>query len=324
MQSIRSKIFIWLIKNRHLFKMKLRPEVVDAGFSVTKFREDVDKATARIKMPKGVITKKQTLNTIEAEWIYPKNPIGGKVLLYIHGGGFISGSCKTHRMHVAKFALGCQLKSLVFDYRLAPEHPFPAALDDCVTVYKWLLEDGYKPDDIIIGGESAGGTLTLSLLLALKEQRVGLPKAAFSISPVTDLRCLADSFNYNAKNDIAPIGSWNAWTKLYIGNNDPTLPLLSPQFGDYIGLPPLLVCVGTYEIHYDDCVSIARKAKEQGVEVTLSEWPKMVHAFPLLSPLFPEAKNAMIEICEFVQTHLNYKKTYNKANAADARNGAAA
>lgn len=288
--------------------MKLKPEVVDASFSVVKFREDVDKATARMKMPRSVTTKKKPINNIEAEWIIPEKPIEGKVLLYIHGGGFISGSCKTHRMHVAKFALGCQLKSLVFDYRLAPEHPFPAALDDCVTVYKWLLADGYKPDDIIIGGESAGGTLTLSLLLALKEQRVGMPKAAFSISPVTDLRCLAGSFNYNAKNDIAPMGSWNAWTKLYIANNDPMLPLLSPQMGDFAGLPPLHICVGTHEIHYDDCVSFAQKAKEHGVEVTLSEWPKMVHAFPILSPLFPEAKNAMVEICDFAQSHLIQKK----------------
>ena len=128
-------------------------------------------------------------------------------------------------MHVAKFAIRSQLKSLVFDYRLAPEYPFPAGLEDCVTAYKWLVENGYKPHDIIVGGESAGGTLTLSLLLALKEQNTSLPKAAFSISPVTDLRCSADSFNYNAKKDIAPIGSWDVWTKLYIAHNDPTLPL---------------------------------------------------------------------------------------------------
>ena len=188
---------------------------------------------------------------------------------------------------------------------MAPEHPFPAGLDDCVKAYKWLLEKGYKPQDILVGGESAGGTLTLSLLLALKEQRISMPKAAFSISPVTDLRCLADSFNYNAKNDIAPMGSWDVWTKLYIGNNDPTLPLLSPQMGDYAGLPPLHICVGTHEIHLDDCENVARKAKRQGVDVILSKWPRMVHAFPILSPLFPEAKNAMAEICEFAKSHVN-------------------
>lgn len=304
MQSIRSKIFIWLIKNRHLLKMKLKAEVVDSTFSVTKFRADIDKAVANMKMPQGVTTRAEKINGFAAEWVIPENPSEGKVLIYIHGGGFISGSCKTHRAHVAKFAKGSQLKSLVFDYRLAPEHPFPAALADCVTAYKWLLEKGYKAQDIIIGGESAGGTLTLSLLLALKEQEISMPKAAFVISPVTDLRCLADSFHYNAKNDIAPMGSWNVWTKFYIGSNDPTLPLLSPQLGDYEGLPPLHICVGSYEIHYEDCVNVARKAKEHGVEVILSEWPKMVHAFPILSPLFPEAKNAMIEICEFVQGHL--------------------
>lgn len=305
MQSIQSKLFIWLIKNRHLFKLKLRPEVVDTSFSVSQFREDVDKATAKMKMPKNVSTQNDVISsTIEAEWIIPEKATQGKVLLYIHGGGFISGSIQTHRMHVAKFALGCQSKSLLFNYRLAPEHPFPAAIEDCVTTYKWLLEKGYKPKDIIVGGESAGGTLTLSLLLALKEQKIALPKAAFSISPVTDLRCDAESFKYNAKNDIAPMGSWNIWTNYYIGNTDPTTPLLSPQFGDYHGISPLHICVGTHEIHYDDCINVASKAKEQGVEVSLSEWPKMVHAFPILSPLFPEAKNALIEICNFVQKQL--------------------
>ena len=305
MQSIRSKIIIWLIRNRHLFKFKLKPEVVDERFSVSKFREDVNKATAKMKMPKGVTTHKVDIQSINAEWIIPDDPFEGKMLLYIHGGGFISGSCKTHRMHVAKFALRSRLKSLVFDYRLAPEYPFPAAVDDCVITYKWLLEEGYQSQDIVVGGESAGGTLTLSLLLALKGQKISLPKAAFSISPVTDLRCLADAFNYNAKKDIAPKGSWDVWTSLYIGNNDPTLPLLSPQMGDFAGLPPLHICVGTHEIHYDDCVNVAQKAKEHGVEVILSEWPKMVHAFPILSPLFPEAKNAMDEICEFAKNQLN-------------------
>jgi len=301
MQSIRSKIVIWLIRNRHLFEMKLKAEVVDDSFSVAEFRKGVDKVTAKMKMPKGVTTRKIKINNIDAEWIIPGQPLEDKVLLYIHGGGFISGSCQTHRMHVAKFAKGSQLKSLVFDYRLAPEHPFPAGLEDCVTTYKWLLKQGYKAKNILVGGESAGGTFALSLLLALKNQGMGMPKAAFSISPVTDLRCLADSFSYNAKKDIAPIGSWDVWTKYYIGDNDPTLPLLSPQFGNYEGLPPLYICVGTYEIHLDDCINVARKAREHGVDVTLRKWQNMVHAFPIMSPLFPEAKQAMSEICEFAK-----------------------
>lgn len=305
MQSLRSKIVIGLIKKRHLFKLKIKPDVIDEGFSVKKFREEIDRASARVKLPKNISSQKIYIDGLNAEWIIPQNPIGDKVLLYIHGGGFISGSCHTHRMHVAKFASGCQLKSLVFDYRLAPAHPFPAALDDCLTAYNWLLNQGYKPSNIIVGGESAGATLTLSLLLALKQNNIALPKAAFSISPVTDLRCTANSFKYNAKNDVAPMNSWSIWTKMYIADNDPADPLLSPQFGDYKGIPPLYICVGTHEIHLDDCVSIAKTAKQFGVDVTFRKWEKMIHAFPLLSPLFPEAKKALQEICEFIKHHSN-------------------
>ncbi|MFC2088787.1 alpha/beta hydrolase [Calditrichota bacterium] len=304
MQSIRSKIFIWLIRNRHLFEFKLKPEVVDENFSVEKFRKGVDKATAKMKMPGDVTTEKLKINSMDAEWIIPEQYSDGKVLLYIHGGGFISGSCKTHRMHVAKFAKGSSLKSLLFDYRLAPEHPFPAAVDDCVEAYLWLLTQNYKPEDIAVGGESAGGTLTLSLLLALKGKGIPFPKAAFSISPLTDVRYKADSVIYNAKKDIAPIGNWDFWMKNYIADNDPTLPLLSPQFGNYEGLPPLYICVGTHEIHLDDCINVAKRAEEQGVRVTLAKWPNMVHAFPIMSPLFPEAKQALLEICEFMNQQL--------------------
>lgn len=304
MQSIRSKIIIGLIKNRHLLKMKLKPEAVDAGFSVADFRKDVAGANTKMKLPKGVAVEKYPIDTIAAEWIIPQKAMPGKALLYIHGGGFISGSCRTHRAIVAKFALGCGISVLVFDYRLAPEHPFPAALEDCIAAYGRLMEEGYKPHDIVVGGESAGGTLTLALLLALKEKNIAMPRAAFSISPVTDLRCRAASFEYNAKNDIAPENAAQVWTGYYIGSNDPTLPLLSPQMGDYRGLPPLHICVGTHEIHYDDCVAVAAKAKAHGVAVTFSQWPKMVHAFPILAPLFPEAKRAMEEICEFVKKQL--------------------
>jgi len=305
MQSIRSKIIIWLIRNRHLFELKLKPEVIDNNFSVKKFREGVDKATAKLKMPRDVTVQELTINNMYAEWVIPENQKKDKVLLYIHGGGFISGSCNTHRTHVAKFAKGTNLKSLLFDYRLAPEHPFPAAVDDCVEAYQWLLEQNFKPENIVIGGESAGGTLTLSLLLVLKEKGIPYPKAAFSISPVTDLRYQAESITYNAKKDITPTGNWDYWMNHYIADNDPMNPIMSPLFGNYDGLPPLHICVGTHEIHLDDCINVAKKAEEQGVEIILAKWPKMVHAFPIMSPLFPEAKKALDKICKFVDHHLD-------------------
>ena len=305
MQSFRSRLVIGLIKNRHLFKLKLKPEVVDESFSVDEFRKSIDKASARIKLPKNVSSQSVSADGIHAEWIIPQYERKDKVLFYIHGGGFISGSCLTHRMHVAKFAKACQIKSLVFDYRLAPENPFPAALEDCVKAYNWLLNNGYKPNNIIIGGESAGASLTLSLLLALKTKNIMFPKAAFSISPITDLSCSANSFQFNAKNDVAPMGSWTVWTNMYISGADTKNPLLSPQFGNYEGIPPLYICVGTYEIHLNDCENIYKVAQQYGVKVTLRKWEKMIHAFPLLTPLFPEATKAFNEICEFVKYHIS-------------------
>lgn len=305
MQSFRSKFFIWLIRNRHLFRFKIKPEIIDENFNVNEFRERIDQISSKMKLPKDIISHKFRINNIDAEWIIPKGSSDTKILLYIHGGGFISGSSLTHRKHVAKFAIGSGLKSLVFNYRLAPENPFPDGLNDCIEVYSWLLEQNYKPENIVIGGESAGGTLTLSLLLALKERGFELPKAAFSISPITDLRCLADAFKYNAHKDIAPIGSWEIWTKYYISSHNPTDPLLSPLFGNYKGLPPIYICVGTNEIHLNDCENVAKKAGKDGVEVTLKKYEGMIHAFPILSPLFPEAKQAMYEICEFVKKSLS-------------------
>lgn len=303
MPSIRSKLIIGLIKKRHLFSFRLNPEVVDEHFSVDAFREQLDRSSAKVKQPKTVSSQITSVGGLQAEWIIPQQPIKDKMLLYIHGGGFISGSTLTHRMHVGKFAERCRMRSLLFDYRLAPEHPFPAALEDCTTAYKGVIDRGYKPEDIIVGGESAGATLALSLLLALKEEGIPLPRAAFSISPVTDLSCSAKSFEYNAKNDVAPMGSWTVWTNLYIAGNDTKNPLLSPLFGNYEGIPPLYICVGTHEIHFDDCVNVGAVAAEHGVEVTLRKWDGMVHAFPLLTPLFPEAKKAFAEICDFIIYH---------------------
>lgn len=305
MPSLRSKIIISLIRNRQLFKGKLKREIINDSFSVEKFRAGIDKASARMKLAKGVIAKETNIDGIYAEWIIPENPPEDKVLLYIHGGGFISGSCLTHRMHVSKFAKGTGIKCLLFDYRLAPEHPFPAAVEDCVKAYQFLLNSGYKPENIVIGGESAGATLTLSLLLKLKEELLPQPKAAFSISPLTDASCSADSFAYNYKNDVAPKNSWNIWTQMYIAVHDTKDPLLSPQFGDFKDVSPIHLTVGTFEIHLDDCRKMAKVLERDGVELTYKEWPKMVHAFPLLSPLFPEAKRAMKEICGFVKKRLD-------------------
>jgi acetyl esterase/lipase len=305
MQSIKSKIIISMIRNRHLFKFRLKPDVVDASFDVKKFRDDIDKMSGKHnEIPGNVKAESFKIGNMYSEVITPEGAKQDKIVMYIHGGGFISGSCHTHRMHVIKFAKVCGMKMLLFDYRLAPEHPFPAAVEDCISAYNWLLSEGYEPSNIIVMGESAGGTLTLSTLIALKDQRTELPRAAVSISPITDLTCQADSFRTNAKKDIAPMGSWTIWTGFYIADNNPHHPWLSPLMADLTGLPPMMIHAGTHEIHFDDARNFAIKAEKSGVKVTLKIWEGMIHAFPLLSPLFPEAKNAMDEIGIYIRSHL--------------------
>ncbi len=304
--SIRSNLIIWALRNRHLFQGKMKAEIVDENFSVDDFRSEIDNVSAKHgKLPKGVSREEVDIDGIYGEWLTTNNTSHEKVILYIHGGGFISGSCLTHRRHVAKFVEGSGVKALLFDYRLAPEHPFPAALEDSVKAYLWLLENGYSNENIILAGESAGGTLVLTLLIALRDKGIDLPKATVSISPVTDLSCLADSFKSNAVRDIAPIGSWDLWTGYYIGSTDYKEPWLSPQYADLTGLSPVKILVGSHEIHLDDATNFAEKAKAFGVDVDFKVWDKMIHAFPILSPMFPEAKEAMSEICRYISNKLN-------------------
>jgi epsilon-lactone hydrolase len=303
--SVKSKVVIGLVKNRHLFQGKLKPEVVDENFSVEAFRKSVDDASKKSnRIPENVRIEPVKVQDMVAEWIIADGAPAEKVIFYIHGGGFMSGSCLTHRGHVAKFVAGSGIKALLFEYRLAPEHPYPAAVDDCVAAYRWLLDQGYSPSNVVICGESAGGTLTLATLVALRDLGIPLPNAGVSMSPVTDLTCSAPSFTTNFKNDIAPFNSWIIWTRYYIADNDPALPWLSPQMADLSGLPPLLLIVGSHEIHLDDTVNFAKKAERQGTEVTLVVAEGMVHAFPLLSPLFPEAKQAMADICAYIRRRL--------------------
>jgi acetyl esterase/lipase len=224
-----------------------------------------------------------------------------KVILYTVGGGYVSGSCQDHRAMVAKITKGSGVATLLFDHRLAPEDPFPAALEDAVTAYCWLLTEGVSPSNIMIVGESAGGGLCLATLLALRDQGVPLPAAAVAVSPWTDLALTGDSYRTKLKASIDPPGMSVVCSKYYVGENDPRLPWVSPLYGDLRGLPPIFICVGTNETMLDDSIRIAEKARAAGVDVTLRVWEGMIHCFPLMAPLFPEATRALDEICAFIK-----------------------
>jgi acetyl esterase/lipase len=225
-------------------------------------------------------------------------------IFYVHGGGYISGSCSDHRGIVAKLAQGTALPLLLYEYRLAPEHTYPAALDDTLTAYQWLLAQGVAPAKIIVVGESAGGGLALAALLALRDRGIPLPAAAAVMSPWTDLKHTGDSYRTRADVAIDILGMAEVASVYYAGDHDPALPTISPLYGDLRGLPPLRIDVGDYEILRDDAVRFAEKARAAGVQVQLTVGEGMVHCYPLLAPLFPEATAAMREICAFIQAQV--------------------
>jgi epsilon-lactone hydrolase len=312
MQSLKSRLFLTVLRNRHLLMGKLKPQVIDWNTSTVQLRQEFEASAKKsAPIPPDIEITPVAISGLPAgltaEWIAPRAmaQVGAdtKVIFYTHGGGYVSGSCADHRMHVAKFVKDTGLPALLYEYRLAPEHPYPAAVEDTLTAYRWLLEQGVRPENIQIVGESAGGGLCLAGLLAIRDSGLPLPAAGVALSPWTDLTCSGKSYITNAKADISFEGSWTVWGKYYAGESDRTTPWMSPLYGDLRGLPPILIVVGSSEILLDDAVSFAQKAKEAGVNVTLSVWEGMVHCFPLFAPLFREATQAWAEICAFLRAY---------------------
>ncbi|MTI79640.1 MAG: alpha/beta hydrolase [Firmicutes bacterium] len=305
MPSLQSNLFRLLLKYGHLLKFKLKKEDWDLNTSIINFRQECEKGAGRFgKIPNGIEISPVTINGISAEWILPHKGTKDKVILYTIGGGYVSGSCNDHRSIVAKIVEGSGVSMLLFEHRLAPEHPYPAALEDSVTAYRWLLGQGILPSDIMIVGESAGGGLCLATLLALRDQGIPLPAAAVALSPWTDLKLTGDSHRTKAKVCLSPKGMSTVCSKYYVGDNDPCLPWISPLYGDLHGLPPILIYVGEYETLLDDSVRFAEKAKAAGVDVTLNIGEGMIHCYPLLPSFIPEAREAMSNICSFIKTHI--------------------
>ncbi len=299
--SFKAKLMIGLIKHRHLLKGKLKREVIDENYDYEAFRASIRKSVGRMNGRLTDIKVEETdINGIHIEILEPDVLKSEKLLFYIHGGGFVSGDAYSHRPHVSKFSKALGMRAVCFDYRLAPEHPFPAAIEDCEVVYMEMLKK-FKSENIVLIGESAGGTLALSLVNALKEKGYALPNQVVSISPLVNMNCNYPSFTTNAKKDVATYGSYDHWIPHYVGLSDRNDPILSPLFGDLQNLPKTLIVVGTYEVHYDDARAYYEKASAARSQVVLKEYSKMVHAFPLLSPFFKEAKEAFNDIVDFIE-----------------------
>lgn len=302
MPSLRSQFILFGLKNRHWFKGQWQRPVVDFNTSIESLRQEVEEGATRFgKLPEGMEAAPAGIDGLEAEWIRAVGATTERAILYFHGGGYVMGSCAAHRAIVAKFVSGSGVPALLFGYRLAPEHPFPAALEDSLTAYRWLLAQGTAPEQIVFAGDSAGGGLCLATLLAVRDEGLPLPAGAAVLSPWTDLTGSGES--YRRRDPLAPDGSWQTYSKYYAGDNDPTLPLISPLFGELHGLPPLLIYVGEDESMLDDSTRFAAKAVAAGVDVRLHVGEGMVHCYPALAPLFPEATEALADILHFIRDH---------------------
>lgn len=256
----------------------------------------------RVEFEPEITQESISADGVPCDWLIPENYIPDQVLLYLHGGGFVYGQTPLHLQMGAYLAKKLGFRLLMVDYRTAPEHPFPAALDDCVTAYGWLLRQGIKPQNIIIAGDSAGGSLTLTMQLKLREEGHPLPAAAVCLSPVTDLTPEAKK-REGFKDPMLPPKAMDFYIQAYLAGQDPHNPLISPILGDLKGLPPMLLFVGDEEILREDALHFAKAAEAAGVDIRLEIYPRMWHVWQLFLSL-PQAKQSLDDMVTFCKSHL--------------------
>lgn len=247
--------------------------------------------------------------TVRGEWLTWKGENGlpnDGCIYYLHGGGYVFGSPESHRNLTAGLTGATRLRTFVLDYRLAPEHRFPAAVEDAVAGYRWLLDQGLSATQIVLGGDSAGGGLTLATLLWLRDAGLPLPAGAFLLSPWTDLACTGDSLVRNDDRDAMLCNrEVQRFSKVYYGEASPHDPLVSPLYGSFTALPPLRIYASNTEILLDDAVRLAERARYDGVEVDLRIWDDQLHAWPVLIHFrIPEARQVVTELAAFIGQRL--------------------
>lgn len=241
---------------------------------------------------------------VPAEWIVPEGVTTQRVILCLHGGTFFAGSINTHRSLAANIATAAKVRALLIDYRLAPEHPFPAGPEDALAAYQWLLEQGIPPNYITIMGDSAGGALAVGLVITLRDVGKPMPAAIICLSPALDLTFGGETWKTNAKSDVMlEFEKEKAGVDLYLNGADPRHPLASPLYADPKGLPPILIQVGSDEALLSDSMRFTEKAKAAGVDVTLEVWDGMQHEWQFAIGIFPEARKAVERIGEFIRQH---------------------
>lgn len=315
---VRTTREAYLIDMASLISRMVRPVVARSTarndrLSLEELRQKMERLARFSRPPSTVRVEQRSIDGIPSEWIEPRSGGNGAAILYLHGGAFCSGSPLTHRHLAGRISQLSGASVLVPDYHLAPEHPFPAALDDAAACYAYLLAGGYSPRRIIIAGDSAGGNLALSLLVRLRDGGGELPAAGVCLSPVVDL-ARTDEGTRLADAERAPydpmirLSFVAPMVDRYVDGRDPRDPLLSPLFGDLGGLPPILLQAGGDELLLTDARAFAARAREAGVDVALEVYPGMWHVWQIFIPYLPEARRAVASIVRFVDTRLQARK----------------
>ncbi|HEY8119776.1 MAG TPA: alpha/beta hydrolase fold domain-containing protein [Myxococcota bacterium] len=272
---------------------------------LAQMRANMERGSAATPLPGDVKFEAVRANGVSAEWAIAPGARDDRALVYVHGGGYTMGSLATHRALCARLSRLGRMRVLNVAYRLAPEHPHPAAVEDAVAAVRWVFAQGFAPSRVAIGGDSAGGGLTLATLLALRDAGAPLPAAGVCISPWTDLSASGDSIRTKASVDpMVTEGPLRQMAAAYLGGKDARTPLASPLFADLRGLPPLLVQVGDAELLLDDATRFASRARDAGVDVTLEIWEEMFHVWHAFAEMLPEAQRACERIAAWLEPRL--------------------
>ncbi len=271
------------------------------GLSLEERRATMDKNAEVFAVGPDVAVERVTIaGDISAEWQGAPGASPRRVILYFHGGGYVTGSSRSHRHITSALSAASGGRSLSVDYRMAPEHPFPAAPDDGIAAYRWLLEEGYAANQVAIGGDSAGGGLALATLLQARDKGLPMPAAALLISPWADLTCSSET--YRTRADIDPMITQAGiadTARTYLGEADARDPRASPVFADLRGLPPMLIQVGEAEVLLDDARDLASNARRAGVSASLEVWDHMVHVWHAFHPILDEGERAITRLGDF-------------------------
>ena len=276
--------------------------VVNPNASVEEARAGFEQVTSMFPVDADIEREVVSAGGVKAEWVSAPDADAGRAVLYLHGGGYVIGSINTHRSLAARLSRACKARVLVIDYRLAPEHPHPAAVEDSVAAYRWMLAQGLKPARIAVAGDSAGGGLTVATLVAIRDAKLPLPGAGACLSPWVDLEGIGESMTTKADDDpIVQKAGLLQMAAAYLGGKAPRTPLAAPLYADLSGLPPLLIQVGTAETLLDDASRLAERARKAGVTVSYEPWERMIHVWHLFAPMLDEGQQAIDRIGEFVR-----------------------